>query len=237
MYSNLKIVILGDYVKLTSVNLKTSSKVIAEENNRNNNNNLKKLENNVVRAKNKINDIALANDFKYFFTLTFSPDYDRYDLYQCLNKFRSHLRAMRDYCGLTIKYLIVPEQHKDGAWHFHGFFSDGIENFLYYNNFGYLSIKNMDNLGFVNINVIRDKLRVSSYVTKYVVKNLGNGIKKFNHSFFCSTGLDRGELVMDKLYDNELFNEKFFDYSNDFCRRKVITLQEYNKLKFIIDKL
>lgn len=237
MYSNLKIVILGDYVKLTSINLKTSSKVVAQERNNENKENLKKLENNVVRAKNKINDIALANKFQYFFTLTFSPDYDRYDLYQCLNKFRSHLRAMREECGESIKYLIVPEQHKDGAWHFHGFFSDAIEHFLYFNEFGYRSIRNMDSLGFVNIDVIRDKLRVSSYVTKYVVKNLGSGIKKFNHSFFCSHGLDRGNLVIDKLYDNEFFNQHFFDYSNDFCRRKIITLQEYYNLKVFIDKM
>lgn len=233
MYSNLKVVLLGDYVKLTSVMLKTSSKVIAEERKRENESNLKKLENNVVRAKNKINDIALANDFHYFFTLTFSPKYDRYDLYQCLNKFRNHLKVMHS----SIKYLIVPEQHKDGAWHFHGFFSDDIEPFIYFNEYGYRSIKNMDNLGYINIDVIKDKLRVSSYVTKYVVKNLGSGIKKYRNSYFCSTGLKRGELLYDTLYDNEYFNSKFFTYANDFCRRKIVTLQEYYNLKSIIDKL
>lgn len=237
MYSNLKVVLLGNYVKLTSINLKTSSKIEALNRNLENKTNLNKLENNVVRAKNKINDIALANDFQYFFTLTFKPDYDRYDLYQCLNKFRSHLRAMRDECGKTIKYLIVPEQHKDGAWHFHGFFSNDIDYFLYFNQFGYRSIRNMDSLGFINIDVIKDKLRVSSYVTKYVVKNLGSGIKKYRNSYFCSTGLSRGNLILDKLYDNEYFNENFFDFKNDFCRRKVITKTEYNKLKIILDKI
>ena len=237
MFCNLKVSLLGDYVKLTSVKLKTSSKINADLKRVEISNNEKKLENNVIRAKNKINDIALANDFHYFFTLTFNPIYDRYDLYGLLNKFRSHLKLFHKCNGKTIKYLIVPEQHKDGAWHFHGFFSDQIEDFIYFNEYGYRSIKNMDNLGYINIDVIRDKLRVSSYVTKYVVKNLGCGIRKFRNSYFCSTGLKRGELLCDKLYDNEYFNTKFFTFGNDFCYRKIITLQEYYKLKSIIDKL
>lgn len=237
MYSNLKVVILGDYVKLTSVNLKTSSNIIAQERKNENEKNLKKLENNVVRAKNTINDIALANDFTYFFTLTFKPLYDRYNLDALLNKFRNHLKVMRRFLGVNIKYLIVPEQHKDGAWHFHGFFTDEIKCFLYYNEYAFLSIKPLENLGHINISEIRDKRRVSSYVTKYVVKNLGGGIKKFRNSYYCSTGLSHGEKVIDKLYDNEYFNEQFFDYSNDFCRRKVITLQEYYNFKPFIDKL
>lgn len=236
MFNNLKVVDLGDYVKVTSVKLKTSSNIEfklrkTEIDNQN------KLDNNLVRAKNKINDIALANDFKYFFTLTFNPSYDRYDLYQLLNKFRSHLRVMRDKSGNTIKYLIVPEQHKDGAWHFHGFFSNDIEPFIYFNDYGYRSVQNMDNLGYINIDVIRDKLRVSSYVTKYIVKNLGSGINKYRNSYFCSTGLNRGLLVNDKIYDNEYFNRHFFDWSNDFCSRKVITKEQYKKLKIILDKL
>lgn len=236
MFNNLRVVDLGDYVKCTAIRLKTSSNINAKIK-KAEINSFNKLENNLVRAKNTINDIALANDFKYFFTLTFNPKYDRYDVYQLLNKFRSHLRSMRSASGLSIKYLLVPEQHKDGAWHFHGFFSDAIEDFIYFNEYGYRSIRNMDNLGFVNIDIIRDRLRVSSYVTKYVSKNLGNGIKKYRNSYFCSTGLKRGELIYDKIYDNEFFNNKFFEFSNDFCYRKIITKEEFEKLKIFIDKL
>ena len=236
MYSNLRVFDLGDYVKIVSVDLKTSSKVDAFQKIKENKENEKKLENNLVRAKNKINDIALANDFKYFFTLTFNPDYDRYDLYMLLNKFRNHLKVMCNF-GYKIKYLIVPEQHIDGAWHFHGFFSDDIKSFLYYNSYGYLSIKNMDSLGFVNIDLIKDKVRVSSYVTKYVVKNMGSGIKKYRNSYFCSTGLKRGEIIYDKIYNSEFFNQHFFSFRNDFCRRKVITKEEFKKIRPIVDKL
>ena len=236
MFNNLKVVDLGDYVKLTATKLKTSSNIEAKVK-KDNIDNYLKLDNHLVRAKNTINDIALANDFRYFFTLTFSPKFDRFDLYQLLNKFRSHLRVMRDNSGKSIKYLIVPEQHKDGAWHFHGFFSNDIEPFIYFNDYGYRSIYNMDSLGFINIDVIQNKLRVSSYVTKYVTKNMGSGIKKYRNSYFCSTGLNRGEVIYEKLYDNEVFNHKFFDFSNDYCYRKVITKEDFKKLKTIIDKL
>ena len=235
MYSNLKVIKLGNYVKLVSLNLKTSNRIIAEDIKSNVNNH--KLENNLIRAKNHISSIVLANDFKYFFTLTFNPSYDRYELYSLLNKFRNMLKVMSRTAGDSIKYLIVPEKHKDGAWHFHGFFTEAIDKFVFYNEYGFLSIHGLKNLGFVNISQIKDKLRCSSYVTKYVTKNLGDGIKMYRNSYFCSTGLSRGELVYDKVYDNEFFNNTFFDYKNDYCRIKTVSLQEYYNLKIFIDKL
>lgn len=235
MYCNLKTTILGDYVKITSVRLKTNSKEEALKSVHNTNKD--KLAQNLVRAKNSIVDIALANNFKYFFTLTFKPIFDRFDLSACLNSFRITLKKMNRARGCSIKYLIVPEQHKNGAWHFHGFFTSDIEKFLYLNDYGYLSIESLDRNGFCNIQVIQNKERIASYVTKYVSKNLSKGIKKFNHSFYCSTGLSRGISDIDKLYNNEYFNENFFEFHNDFCYRKVITMEEYNKIKFSLNIL
>lgn len=233
MYANLKVVKLGDYVKITSINLKTSSRFVAEENKKH----LKKLENNIIRAKNNINEIALSNDFIYFFTLTFNTSFDRYNLDMVMNEFRNHLKTLSHKIGKYIKYCIVPEQHKDGAWHFHGFFTEDIDCFLYYNEYGYLSVYNIDNLGYMNINKIKDKLRVSSYVTKYITKNLSSGIELGRHCFYASKGLSRGEELEDFIYDNEFFRETFFSYSNDFCSRRIITMSEYEKLKVFLDKL
>lgn len=229
MYCNLKTTILGNYVKVTSVRLKTTSKEEAIRSIKNVNKN--KLSNNLVRAKNTIVDIALANDFKYFFTITFSPFFDRFDLSCCLNSFRITLKKMNRARGTQIKYLIVPEQHKNGAWHFHGFFNEDIEKFLYLNDYGFLDISFLNHNGYCNVQLINHKERIASYITKYVSKNLANGIKKFNHSFYCSTGLSRGVEDLDKLYDNEYFNENFFDFSNDFCYRKIISLEEFKKIK------
>lgn len=75
------------------------------------------------RAAARLKDYALCTPFRYFVTLTFSPEkVNRYDLKGILTKIRSWLdnRVRRN--GLA--YILVPELHKDGAVHFHGFFTD-----------------------------------------------------------------------------------------------------------------
>lgn len=78
------------------------------------------------RARSAVRDLALSNDFQYFVTLTFDQrKVDRWDdrevLRVTMNWLDNHVR--RD--GLA--YVLVPERHKDGAIHFHGFFNGAIE--------------------------------------------------------------------------------------------------------------
>ena len=77
------------------------------------------------RARSAVRDLALSNDFAYFVTLTFDQrKVDRWDdrevLRVTMNWLDNHVR--RD--GLA--YVLVPERHKDGAIHFHGFFNSAI---------------------------------------------------------------------------------------------------------------
>ena len=75
------------------------------------------------RAAAKVRDIARCTTFRWFVTLTFNAAVvDRYSPSDCLRKMRSWLdnRVRRN--GLA--YILVPELHKDGALHFHGFFND-----------------------------------------------------------------------------------------------------------------
>ena len=75
------------------------------------------------RARAKIRDYALCNPFSHFVTLTLSPDkIDRYDLKGIVKKLQNWLDNHVRRNGL--KYILIPEQHKDGAFHFHGFFND-----------------------------------------------------------------------------------------------------------------
>ena len=81
------------------------------------------------RASARLRDYALCTPFKYFVTLTFSAEkVNRYDLQGILSKIRSWLdnRVRRN--GLA--YILVPELHKDGAVHFHGFFTDSDIGFV-----------------------------------------------------------------------------------------------------------
>lgn len=75
------------------------------------------------RAAATVRDLCRCNRMAYFVTLTLSPEQiDRYDIAAVLRKMRSWLdnRVRRN--GLV--YVLIPEHHRDGAIHWHGFFND-----------------------------------------------------------------------------------------------------------------
>lgn len=74
------------------------------------------------RARAKLRRMALANEFEYFVTLTLDKEkIDRYDPKAIMQRVNRWLDNMVRRHGL--RYFLVPEQHKDGAFHFHGFFA------------------------------------------------------------------------------------------------------------------
>lgn len=80
----------------------------------------------VRRAKVKLRDYALSTHFDWFVTLTLDASrINRYDDAEVV-------RRMSQWCSNQVKrrglaYLLVPERHKDGAVHFHGFFNGALE--------------------------------------------------------------------------------------------------------------
>lgn len=77
------------------------------------------------RARIAVRDLGLSNDWAYFVTLTLDAKrIDRYDPVEVVKHLNHWLdnRVRRD--GLA--YVLVPEHHKDGAIHFHGFFNDAL---------------------------------------------------------------------------------------------------------------
>lgn len=79
------------------------------------------------RARSKLRRLALANSFDWFVTLTLDKEkIDRFDGAAIIKRLNQWCSNMVKRHGL--RYVIVPEQHLDGAWHFHGFFAgDGLE--------------------------------------------------------------------------------------------------------------
>lgn len=74
------------------------------------------------RARSRVRDLALSNTFEYFVTLTIAPgQIDRYDIREIMKRVNRWLDNHVRRSGL--RYVLVPEYHKDGAIHFHGFFS------------------------------------------------------------------------------------------------------------------
>ena len=79
------------------------------------------------RARAQLRRLALANEFDYFVTLTLDGEkIDRYDG-------AAVTRALNQWCSNMVKrhglrYILVPELHKDGAFYFHGFMAgDGLK--------------------------------------------------------------------------------------------------------------
>ena len=84
------------------------------------------LQRSMRRARAKVRRIALANEFKWFVTLTLDPEKvdskDGAAVVKVLNAWCSN--AVQRY---GLRYILVPERHKKGGIHFHGFFSDSLE--------------------------------------------------------------------------------------------------------------
>ena len=83
---------------------------------------LKYRSDSIRRTKDKVFDIVKMNEWDFFFTGTLSDDcgIDRYDsdvVCKKVNTFMYNLVKR----GKIVRYLFVPEYHKDGAVHYHGF--------------------------------------------------------------------------------------------------------------------
>lgn len=83
------------------------------------------IERSMRRARAKVRRIALANDFKYFVTLTLDPaQVDSHDGAAVVKKLNAWASNAVQRHGL--RYILVPERHKKGGIHFHGFFNDAL---------------------------------------------------------------------------------------------------------------
>lgn len=87
---------------------------------------LQSLQRSVRRAKKVVQDLARSNSWTYFVTLTLDPQkVNRYDPAEVLKHLRHWLGNNVRRRGL--RYVLVPEHHKDGAIHFHGLFNDALK--------------------------------------------------------------------------------------------------------------
>lgn len=157
-----------------------------------------KLKNNISRALTTCRNIALSNKWDYFITLTLdSKKYNRYDLKKYHSDLSVFFKRINRKFNTHIYYLLVPESHKNGAWHMHGLISNIPNECLHTNDHGYLDFKQYhDQFGFCSLDPVRSGIAVSLYITKHLGKQLYNGtVERYDHLYYCSRGLNRGELV------------------------------------------
>lgn len=167
-----------------------------------------KLRESIVRARSKVFELAMCNDWEWFFTGTLDGKrYNRYDLDVYHKDFTRFIKNLNNHRDDKIKFLIVPETHQDGAWHFHGFLMGlqphDLRQFRLGDKMGnHIAEKVLhgevvcdwpdysERFGFCDLEPIRSKEAVSKYVTKYISKTLGEDIKEAGaHLYYRSRGL------------------------------------------------
>lgn len=116
--------------------------------------------------------------WEYFITLTYSPDKieSRYDFSLCMKKAHKWIDNCKQRKAKDLLYLLVPEQHKDGAWHIHGLLCNttGLTFTDSGKRFDGKIVYNLDDwkLGFSTATKVTDTYKVSNYITKYITKDL-----------------------------------------------------------------
>lgn len=188
-----------------------------------------KLDQALSRARSVIFQVAFCNDWDYFFTGTISPDkYNRYHLADFYKAFTQWLRDYRKKYHCDLKYLFVPELHKDGAWHIHGFvrgipegklcpFIRGLHPRDLVDK-GYLNWPDyQEKFGFCSLDTIKNPESAAGYITKYLSKDLGHCVSDYGgHLYRCSIGLARA-LPMGYVYESHLELDARLDHDGTYC--------------------
>jgi len=132
----------------------------------------------MIRTKNKVYDYAMANTWDYFLTITLDKQkIDRYNYTIISKKISKQFNNIKSKgVAPNLKYILVPEQHKDGAWHFHALISN-IGNLRLNDSLrrvNGLPIYNIPNFtfGFTTCLKIYNNSGISQYITKYITKDL-----------------------------------------------------------------
>lgn len=162
----------------------------------------KKEVENQARAIQNIYDLARGVKWDWFITLTFSSEnVDRFNYSACSELVLKFTQSLRWY---NCKYLIIPEQHKKGSWHFHGLVKGELPvkiaksaktgKTLIDNN-GRL-VYNVVNfkVGFTTATKIGDSDRAVSYLTKYLTKDKMVKVPKGKKRYWASRGLPKPEV-------------------------------------------
>jgi len=195
-----------------------------------------KLDESIIRAKSRIFELAYCNRWDLFITLTLDPLlYDRHNLSGWHKELTKWINNYDTRNCTKIKFLLIPEQHKDGAWHIHGLLMGLPADHLEKNHNGYLDwLPYRKKFGYCSIDKIKNHEAVSKYITKYISKNLADCVKEINaHMYYCSRGLERATLIKKGMlsannipwdYEGDWVKCKWFSHDSDNLEALVITL-------------
>ena len=191
----------------------------------------------ISRARNRIFELAMCNEFSFFCTFTQDKSKrDRFDLGEFRKDFAMLVRNMNRSRpeDKKIKYLLIPEQHKDGAWHMHGLLAGleeadlrkfklserlpkAIRNQLEKGEAVFDWTRYRRAFGYFTCTQIKEKNACSKYITKYVTKDLESSPRKNGeHLFFASQGL-KGKETLVHLSDEPCALSEW-DFENQYIK-------------------
>lgn len=193
-----------------------------------------RLHESLSRTRRIFFDYAMCNQFDLFVTITF--DRDKYDAtnYDLVRKqLCQWLRNYKYRYDPDFRYMFVPEQHKDGSWHFHGLctvmcglctplkipkriksqrtISGGVDSYIRYvpNTPRYMTWpKFVRKFGWFSCSFLHDYERSVRYMTKYISKSFSDGFFKNKQLVLKSNGLKKPELLS-RTYENIRLEDGF----------------------------
>ena len=193
-----------------------------------------KLDENIIRARNKIFELAFCNPWDWFFTGTLDrKKYDRTDLNKYHKDLTQFFRDQGKKFGCKIHFLLIPELHSDGkSWHIHGFIQGlplrELKQFVIGDKMGKAladKVKKGDKVynwlayakkfGFCDLERVHNPEAISKYITKYINKNLATSVTQLNaHMYYHSRGLKTAELIKKGTMSANIVP----DFENEYCR-------------------
>lgn len=180
------------------------------------------------RTKQKVYEICRANNWEWFITLTFNRkkiDSSNYDLLS--EKVSQWIKNIKKTHANDLRYIIIPELHEDGEhYHFHALVSETgdlsfVDSGIKYDN---EIIYNVDNFkyGFSTATKIIDTKRASSYIAKYITKDLV-GKTKGKKKYWSSRNLD-APIIRDFIMTAEEKDELLNSLTSEITHMKTQTL-------------
>lgn len=160
--------------------------------------------NSLNRTKQAVYSICRSNSWEWFITLTFDPEkIDSTDYDICVRSLHDWLKYIRKNYAPDLKYILVPELHKDGMkYHFHGLFSNiGSLRFIYSgiikNGVMIYNLKQYKK-GFCTASLVQNTYKASAYIVKYITKDLCS-VSKGRKRYWHSNNLDKPDIILDNL--------------------------------------
>lgn len=188
-----------------------------------------RLDNSLSRTRRLFFDYAMCNRFDLFVTFTFDPErYNSMDYQEVKAKLTKWFNNFVTRHDPQFRYMLIPEKHESGAWHFHGLCTlpvgmctplkipkregDRVEYVL--NTKHYLSWPAAsDKFGWFSASYIEDYAKTVNYCTKYITKALSDKNMKHARLLLKSKGLNKPEVVYASYESMKLRP----DYQNEFC--------------------